>query len=208
MFRFTSLASLIALTILALNSTVLAAPTGLYVAGYPQNRVDHFDFEGNLIRSFSGPGGPEEPGVGGVVIGPDDVLYTNSYDDKGIYRYDPNDTADPVSSIGSFTTTSGGNQSIAVGFRNCSDIGNFELLVTYWGDGSVTRYDTEGNTLGAFVTGWPAGGPEAIRENNGKVYIAGRNDGTIRVYEGPGPHAYGADAVSYTHLTLPTNREV
>ncbi len=181
---------MIALTILALNSTVLAAPTGLYVAGYPQNRVDHFDFEGNLIRSFSGP---TEPGVGGVVIGPDDVLYTNSYDDNGIFRYDPNDTDDPVSSTGSFTTTNGGNQSIAVGCRNCSDIGNFELLVTYWGDGSVTRYDTEGNNLGAFVTGWPASGPEAIRENNGKVYIAGRNDKTIRVYEGPGPHAYGTD---------------
>ena len=183
----------IVVLVLATCSISLAAPAGLYVAGYPQNTVDHFDFEGNLIRSFSGPGGPEEPGVGGVVIGPDDVLYTNSYDDKGIYRYDPNDTANPASSTGSFTTTNGGNQSIGLGCRNCSDTNNFELLVTYWGDGSVTRYDTSGNNLGALVTGWPASGPEAIRENNGKVYIAGRNDGTIRVYEGPGPHAYGTD---------------
>ena len=189
---FSSMLCLLGVVVLVLAtcSISLAAPAGLYVAGYPQNTVDHFDFEGNHIRTFSGP---TTPGVGGVVIGPDDVLYTNSYDDKGIYRYDPNDTANPASSTGSFTTTNGGNQSIGLGCRNCSDTNNFELLVSYWGDGSVTRYDTSGNTLGALVTGWPSSGPEAIRENNGKVYIAGRNDGTIRVYEGPGPHAYGAD---------------
>ena len=72
---FSSMLCLLGVVVLVLAtcSISLAAPAGLYVAGYPQNTVDHFDFEGNHIRTFSGP---TTPGVGGVVIGPDDVLYT------------------------------------------------------------------------------------------------------------------------------------